>query len=338
MTKSRVLVIGGTRNVGYQLTWRLLAAGHKVTLLNRGTMADPFENHIERIKMDRSSSEFARLLAVMSYDVVVDFAAYGAKDVESLVSHSGQDAIGHYIFVSSGQVYLVRDDCPMPSKESDYVGRVMAKPAIVADVPDWQYGVDKRAAEDVLDAAWQKNRFAATKLRIPVVNSERDHYRRLENYFWRIIDGYPVLLPDGGRKVLRQVYSGSVVDAIVLLMGNAATFGQAYNLTQDETPTLAELLTLLAEEMGATPEFVDISSEQLLTAGLSPQQVSPFSGRWTSFLDGTKAQQELGFQHEKLRPYLGKIVSSLLNHPLESIPELYQHRQLEIQLLHRIGK
>lgn len=35
-----MLIIGGTRFVGYQLVWRLLAAGHHVTMLNRSSRSD----------------------------------------------------------------------------------------------------------------------------------------------------------------------------------------------------------------------------------------------------------------------------------------------------------
>ncbi|MCC2671118.1 MAG: hypothetical protein K0Q72_3589, partial [Armatimonadetes bacterium] len=48
----RVLVIGGTRFVGYFLSWRLLAQGHQVTLLNRGSAGDPFGERVERIRCD----------------------------------------------------------------------------------------------------------------------------------------------------------------------------------------------------------------------------------------------------------------------------------------------
>ncbi len=37
-----VPVIGGNRFVGRFLVWRLVAGGHRVTLLNRGRIADPF--------------------------------------------------------------------------------------------------------------------------------------------------------------------------------------------------------------------------------------------------------------------------------------------------------
>ena len=60
-------------------------------------------------------------------------------------------------------------------------------------------------AKDALAAAWDRARFPATRLRIPMVNGERDHFRRIESYLWRILDSGPVPLPDGDRRPLRHV-------------------------------------------------------------------------------------------------------------------------------------
>ena len=57
-----VLVIGGTRFVGHELAWRLLAAGHELTLFNRGTLSDAFGDRVERLRGDRTTADFARLL------------------------------------------------------------------------------------------------------------------------------------------------------------------------------------------------------------------------------------------------------------------------------------
>ena len=43
--------------------------------------------------------------------------------------------------------------------------------------------------------------FPATRLRIPMVNGQRDYYRRIESYLWRLLDGSPILLPDGGTTI-----------------------------------------------------------------------------------------------------------------------------------------
>jgi nucleoside-diphosphate-sugar epimerase len=182
----------------------------------------------------------------------------------------------------------------------------------------------KRAAEDALVEAWSARRFPATRLRIPMVNGERDYYRRIESYLWRLLDGGPLLVPDGGRRPTRHVYGGAVARAIVRLLGNPRTFGCAYNLAQDETPTLLEILGLLAELLGAPARFVEVSRERIVEAGLRPVAVSPFSGEWMSFIDPARAREALGFRHEPLRQYLDKIVSSFLAHPPDSPPEGYR--------------
>ena len=326
-----VLVIGGTRNVGYQLVWRLLAAGQQVTILNRSTRTDPFGSRVERVVADRTTPAFAQALGGRQFDAAVDFAAYTGEDARGVLKVLGQGRCGHYVFVSTGQVYLVRAGCPSPAREADYEGPVLPEPSDTADHDEWLYGVNKRAAEDALASAWESERFPATRLRLPMVDGERDHYRRMESYLWRLLDGGPVLLPDGGTQAVRHAYSGSVVTAISELLGKEATFGRAYNLCQDEMPTLAELLTMVADALGAKPRFLPVSTARLEALGLSPKQVSPFSTRWMSCLDPTLAKAELGFSHESLRQYIEKIVACFLNNPPPDTPENYKHRQLELR-------
>jgi nucleoside-diphosphate-sugar epimerase len=302
-----------------------------VTLFNRGTLPDAFGDRVERLRGDRTTADFERLLAGRSFDGAVDFAAYDAADGRRAAEVLG-GRVGHYVVVSTGQVYLVREGCPRPAREGDYDGPLMTEPSDPFDEGQWDYGVKKRALEDALVEAWETSRFPATRLRIPMVNGERDHFRRLERYLWRMLDGGPVLLPGGGDRVTRHVYSGSVVKAILALLGRAETHGQAYNLTQDETPTLRELLTLVAERLGAATRLVDVPAERVLSAGLDPLVLSPFSGRWMSFLDPSRAREELGFRHEPLRSYLDKIVTTFLAHPPAETPPGYESRSAEIAL------
>jgi nucleoside-diphosphate-sugar epimerase len=327
-----VLIIGGTRFVGYLLAWRLIAAGHRVTLFNRGTIPDPFGERVERLRGDRTTADLARLLSGREFDAAVDFAAYTGEDAAAAVRVL-DGRVGHYVFISTGQVYLVREGCPRPSSEADYAGLVMPEPADPDQRPGWEYGVGKRAAEDAFAQAREKQRFPATRLRIPMVNGERDYYRRVECYVRRILDGGPVLLPDGGVGVCRHVYGGEVARAIAGLLGNRATFGEAYNVCQEEEPTLEELVTLLAELLGAPARLAPVSRERLTAAGLDVREVSPFSGRWMSHLDPARARIELGFRHEPLERYLGKIVASLLANPPAEPPPGYEHRRVEMALV-----
>jgi nucleoside-diphosphate-sugar epimerase len=165
-----------------------------------------------------------------------------------------------------------------------------------------------------------------------MVSGERDHFRRLERYLWRLLDGGPLLLPGGGAHTTRHVYSGAVVKAILGLLGNPASFGRAYNLAQDETPTLVELLTALAAALGARPRLVEVSHEAVTAAGLDPLLLSPFSGRWMSFIDPGLAKAELGFHHEPLGSYLDKIVTTFLANPRSDPPPGYEQREAERRL------
>jgi nucleoside-diphosphate-sugar epimerase len=330
-----VLIVGGNRFMGHGLTWRLLAGSHQVTHFNRGTLQDPFGARIERLHGDRTTRDFRDRLAGRRFDAVVDFAAFKGSDARDSVEVL-QGNVAHYILISTGQVYLVRRDCPWPAAERDYDGPLLPRPKESADVTEWEYGVGKRDCEDVLLEAWEKQRFPATRLRIPMVDGERDHQRRLEAYLWRLLDGGPLLVPAGDNRPVRHVYSGAVVSAIVALLGRESSFGRAYNLSQDETPTLPELIGLLAGLLGAPARVRPVPLEALAAAGLELRAVSPFSSRWMSCLDPSLAKAELGFRHEPLAEYLGRIVASFLAHPPAAPPQSYARRHEELALLEKL--
>ncbi|WP_437993049.1 NAD-dependent epimerase/dehydratase family protein [Sorangium sp. So ce145] len=328
----RVLVLGGTRFMGHFLVYRLLAAGHQVTLLNRGATPDAFGDRVARVRCDRAAGDLAQALGGREFDAAVDFTAYTAADGRAAAQALGGGRIGHYVMISTGSVYLVREACPRPSRERDYDGPLLPEPAGEEDRAAWAYGVNKRGCEEEIAAAWQRDRFPATVLRIPMVNGERDPYRRLDRYIVRMLDGGPLLVPDGGGHAVRNVYSGDVVRAIVKLLLVPSTFGEAYNLCMDETPTLTELLELIASQLGAPARLAPIPSAAIRARGIDPVAMSPFSDRWMSMLDPAKARAELGFQHTPLRRWLETVITSLLANPRSEPPDGYEKRAEEIAL------
>jgi len=82
----------------------------------------------------------------------VDFAAYDGPDGRRAAEVLG-GRVSHYVVISTGQVYLVRDKCPRPARETDYDGPVMPEPASTFDRGQWEYGVKKRGLEDALAEA-----------------------------------------------------------------------------------------------------------------------------------------------------------------------------------------
>lgn len=326
-----VLVIGGNRFMGQALTWRLLFSGHRVTLCNRGLREDAFGARVERVLADRGSDAFDRALAGRTFDRVVDFVGFTGAELARAARVLG-GRVGHYVLISTGQVYLVREGCPRPSREEDYEGPVLAAPPTPEDHEDWAYGLGKREAEDALLSAGAA--LPSTRLRIPMVNGEADPKRRLESYLWRLLDGGPLLVPRAGA-IARHVYSGAVARAIAGLLEAPPAAGSAYNLAQAETPTVRELVLALAERVGARPELIEPTADELTAAGLSATAASPFSSRWMSHLDPSRAVAELGFAHPPLGAYLDSIVAHLLAALPREPPPGYAQRAGELALARR---
>jgi nucleoside-diphosphate-sugar epimerase len=330
-----ILIIGGTRNVGYLLAQALLQDGHRLSILNRGITRDELPESVERLRADRTEpAELRRALSGRSFDAVIDTTLYKGDEAE-VITEILAGNVGHYIFLSSGQVYLVRENIQRPFKEVDYEGMLMPAPkaGTFADA-EWSYGMNKRRAEDALAQAWHTKHFPYTSLRLPMINGERDHFQRLYNYVLRLHDGGPILAPETPNFPLRHVYSGDVVRAIQLLLTSGKGKGKAYNISQDESVSLDEFIELIARMMGTQAQVVRMERGLLEANGFLPD-CSPFSERWMSELDNTLSKQELGVTYTPLSTYLERIVHYYIEQ-MPPKPKSYQRRRAE-RMLHEHG-
>ncbi len=328
-----ILIIGGTRNIGHQLALDLLAHGQRVTILNRGKTRDDLPAEVERLRADRTDA--AQLHAALhgrSFDVVVDNALFKGAEVPPLVDLLAGN-VGRYIMISTGQVYLVREGAPRPSREQDYDGRLMPAPKPnTFGYEEWVYGMEKRRAEDALQEAWQTRAFPYTSLRLPMVNAERDHFLRLYNYILRLQDGGAILAPSTPNYALRHVYVGDVVRAIQALIAQPTVgIGTAYNIAQAETVTLEAFVDLLAELLGVRAEIVRVKRDLLEANGFLPD-CSPFSERWMSELDNKRSKSDLGMTYTPARDYLERILRYFEENPPPT-PRSYLRRRSELLLL-----
>lgn len=334
-----ILIIGGTRNLGFYTSKRLIADGHRVTLLNRGLSEDDLPESVHRLRCDRTDiQQMRRALNGRHFDMVIDMVVYSGQDAEDIIQIlDGQ--IGHYVFISTGQVYLVREGSNAPIHENEYDGELVTKPEdLTYDYEEWLYGVQKREAENVLAAAYAKTGFPYTSLRLPMVNSQRDGFNRLYSYVLRIKDGGPMLVPDQPNYPLRHVYVGDVVQAIVKLIETGKGKGAAYNISQDETVSLNTFVTMLADILNRPPNIVEVERRTLQANGFLPD-CSPFSEAWMSVLDNTRSKEDLGMTYTPLRTYLEKILAYYEEHP-PMPPVSYRRRQAEKNMIlpnHKAG-
>lgn len=326
----RILIIGGTRNMGYYLSQQLADSVCDLTLLNRGITKDDLPASIHRLNVDRTNqNQMRRALLAKSFDIVIDFVLYNGEEARTVIELF-RNNVEHYIVLSSGQVYLVREGLRRPYHEADYDGNLMTAPSEYSYAyEEWRYGMQKREVEDELRAAWSRSKFPYTILRLPMVNSVRDPYNRLFNYYLRLRDGGPMLVPDTPNYALNHVYALDVVSVILKLIESGAGKGKAYNIAQDEHPCHEEFLTTLAAIMGAQSRSLNVNRGDLVANGFLPD-CAPFSERWMSALDNRLSKKELGIRYTPLAEYLADLVAFYDAHPM-SPPLTYRRRRAERQ-------
>jgi 2'-hydroxyisoflavone reductase len=125
----RILILGGTVFLGRHVVAEALARGHELTLYSRGRHGTIPEG-VEHVKGDRAD---VTPLRDGHWDAVIDTSGYDPAHVAASASLD----VGHYVFVSSCNVYPAWGDEPVDE-----------------DSPVWQdgegYGPDKAAAERVV--------------------------------------------------------------------------------------------------------------------------------------------------------------------------------------------
>lgn len=97
----RLLVLGGTKNLGRHVVEAALASGHDVTLFNRGLTNPSLYPSVRRLVGERAAPD---VLASGEWDGVIDMSGFLVRDV-SLSASLLRDRCGFYTYMSSIAVY-----------------------------------------------------------------------------------------------------------------------------------------------------------------------------------------------------------------------------------------
>ncbi|MEV4560228.1 NAD-dependent epimerase/dehydratase family protein [Kitasatospora sp. NPDC049285] len=248
-----LLVLGGTRFLGRAVVEAALAAGHRVTLFNRGRTDPGLFPSARTVVGDRTVSLDA--LADGRWDAVVDVACY-QPEVAALAVEALRGRVGRYLFVSTLSVLA---DQATPQDED---GAVLE---LTADLPeDLAYGARKAACERIVRDGFGER---ATIVRPGLIVGPHDPTDRFAYWPRRFARGGRVLLPgdpaDDAQFIDVRDLAGWILDCL------GAGRAGVYNTTGRPMP-FGELIDACRALAAGPVESVWIPSERLLAAGVDP--------------------------------------------------------------------
>jgi nucleoside-diphosphate-sugar epimerase len=329
-----ILIIGGTRFVGRYTALALHQLGHRVTVFTRGKLEIDLPDDIHHIKGDRkNTADLEGAASHDSWDVVWDNMSYTAEDARSAV-RVFDGRCGLFIHTSTLAVYSVCDGIFSPYAEEDFGrGRPLEE---LRDRYPYDYGIQRREGEQVLQGAHDANGFPFVSVRLPAVIGPRDYSLRAWAYWRRILEDGRIILPDGGLETHRAVFSGDVVSAITAVIERGAEIsGRAYNLGGREIVSLRRFVEHSARVLGVDAEILDIPSSVLRAAGLDPEGVSPYTP-WANHLHSiARAQHELRFRPTPMEDWLAPTLEWHLEHRRNADPPGWELRTAELELAQR---
>ncbi|MGF1625267.1 MAG: NAD(P)H-binding protein, partial [Alphaproteobacteria bacterium] len=275
-----VLFVGGTGLISLPCVIEAVAAGHEVSVFNRGATAAALPGGVHAIAGDCADAAGYRAAAVRSYDVVCQFIGYGAADIERDVAlFAGRT--GQYIFISSASAYRKPVDA-WPITE-----------AVPLDNPFWEYSRKKAAAEAALT---RQDSLPYTIVRpshtvrthFPTGMSERDAVAS------RMRRGLPVVVHGDGTSLWTLTRAEDFAVPFVRLFGNPGALGEAFHITADHAYSWNGIYQAIASSLGVEAELVHVPSETLVR--YKPDWVGPLFGdkAHSVLFDNTKVKAVAG--------------------------------------------
>jgi 2'-hydroxyisoflavone reductase len=207
----KLLVIGGGKFFGAALVDAALAAGHEVSVVQRGLTSRPAPAGVEVLAGDRTT-DLPSLLEGRRFDAVVDTCGYMPQEVRAATDLL-RDRAGRYCFISSISAYLddatgelVEDVSPLDERAPSHEQ---------LDMED--YGLRKVQCERVvLDAFGDRG----LVVRPGLIAGPRDHSERFTYWPRRLSEPGPVLVPHGPDYEFQVIDNRDLADFVLRLVAD----------------------------------------------------------------------------------------------------------------------
>ncbi|MFF4352640.1 NAD-dependent epimerase/dehydratase family protein [Streptomyces sp. NPDC001530] len=297
-----ICVIGGNRYFGKRLIARLMAAGDRVTVVNRGSSAPPAGAiHLVADRNDENSLENA--LGSRTFDVVIDQVCYTPRQAE-IARRVCAGRTRRYVMTSTVEVYAYEDSAALVREDAVDPRTVAVDLELPWDDPeflDTHYGEGKRQAEAVFAGARADGpAFPYVAVRVAhVLGGDDDFTGRLNHYADRIRTGEAISVPTVNHPAT-YIHVEEIADFLAWTAG--ADFTGPVNAASHGLLTTEELCEAVAAHI---PEGKTVF--QSVEVG----EVSPFSFARSYGMDNSRATQ-LGFTFGEVREWLPRAVAETL--------------------------
>lgn len=302
----KICVIGGSRYFGKLLLGRLQAAGHQVTVINRGSTPPPAG--VEHLVVDRNDE--AALTATLDarvFDVVVDQVCYTPVQA-AIAARAFADRTRRYVMTSTIEVYdpataalqAVPAGTPVPEESVD-----PATWQVAMDLPwhddaylEAHYAEGKRQAEAVFAHVGSFD-FAAVRSAHVLGGGAQEFTGRLAHYAGRITQGEEITVHE---KALPTVFIHYEELAELLLWATVADFTGPVNACSDGPLDVHGLAEIVATQAGREAVY------RTVPAG---EEASPFSFDRHYAMSNARAKA-LGFSFSRTADWLPRAVAEAL--------------------------
>lgn len=275
-----VLFIGGTGQISLPCVEQALAAGHKVTVFNRGIRDEKLPRKARSIVGDMKDPKSYRKLGKTKWDVVAQFMVFTPdqmqRDIDTFAGNVGQ-----YIFISSASVY---------KKPASHYVITEKTPAVN---PFWPYSQNKIACEELLKKAkklpWTIVRPSHTvRSGLPTMMNEGDMIAE------RMLAGKPVLVAGDGTTPWTLTRSEDFAVPFTGLLGNKKAIGEIFHITGDKGFTWDAIYRTIARGLGVEARIVHVTTDTLVR--YNPDWEGPLMGdkTWSALFDNKKVKRVAG--------------------------------------------
>jgi len=275
-----VLYIGGTGQISLPCVEGSIAAGHKVTVLNRGKTSVPLPQGVATLVGDMNDAAYDRL-GDQRFDVVAQFRLYTPEQMKrDITTFTGK--AGQYVFISSASVY-----------EKPVKHYMMSEKTTKLENRYWEYSRQKIACEQLLRA---QDKLAYTIVRpshtvrtgMPIQLGDPDAAVR------RMIAGKPVIVAGDGSSVWTLTRSVDLAVPFVRLFGNSKALNEDFHITTDRGFTWNQIHEAIARGFGVEAVHAHVPTSTLVRH--KKEWEGPLMGdkTWTALFDNSKVKSVAG--------------------------------------------